>query len=116
MESYLTISDEFIFDSLLKTIRFNITLSISTIATTLALLNVTNVISINSNLLTLAVFILMVAIILSVLGQLVLTGHIAKKAPANISDIKLYLTGFWLCYVSGVSLILYNIAKSIPKL
>lgn len=102
MESKSNLSDEFIYDSFVKAVRFNLTLTVSTIAVILALFKLSKApIEISISLGLMGVFFL-AAIILSVLEQLMGTRQIIEKVPAEKIDAKFILGGLWAVYVLGV--------------
>ena len=96
MESKSNLSDEFIYDSFVKAVRFNLTLTVSTIGVILALFKLSKApIEISISLGLMGVFFL-TAIILSVLGQII------EKVPTEKIDAKFILGSFWAVYVLGV--------------
>lgn len=102
MESKSNLSDEFIYDSFVKAVRFNLTLTVSTIGVILALFKLSKApIEISISLGLMGVFFL-TAIILSVLGQLMGTKQIIEKVPTEKIDAKFILGSFWAVYVLGV--------------
>ena len=108
-ETKSKLSDEFIFDSYIKSLRFNLTLTLSTIGVITALFNLSESPIEKSIAIFWVGLFLLLAVILSVLGHLIAIRQIIEKAPVEKINKKTILVSFWFCYAIGVMAAIHSL-------